>query len=202
MRALTSLPRVRVLVAEDERRVADAVARGLRREGMAVDVAYDGAAALERLAVNDYDVVVLDRDLPGAPRRRRVPRRCAARSATAGCSCSPPRRRLDDRVDGLRARRRRLPAQAVRLRRAGGAGAGAGPPGRPAAPAGAGAGRHRLDPARRGSPRDGPRLGLSRKEFAVLEELLRADGAVVSARASCWRRRGTSTPTRSPTPCG
>jgi DNA-binding response OmpR family regulator len=55
---------VRVLLAEDERRVADAVARGLRREGMAVDVAYDGATALDKARLNPYDVVVLDRDLP------------------------------------------------------------------------------------------------------------------------------------------
>src|SRR5206468_3338503 len=55
---------VRVLVVDDERLLADTVADGLRRHAMAVDVAYDGDAALERLAVNDYDVVVLDRDLP------------------------------------------------------------------------------------------------------------------------------------------
>src|SRR6266702_3903330 len=55
---------MRVLVVEDEQLLADAIAGGLRRHAMAVDVAYDGDAALERLAVNDYDVVVLDRDLP------------------------------------------------------------------------------------------------------------------------------------------
>jgi CheY-like chemotaxis protein len=55
---------MRVLVAEDEPRVAAAVARGLRREGMAVDVASDGASALYKARVNPYDVVVLDRDLP------------------------------------------------------------------------------------------------------------------------------------------
>src|SRR5919199_3600855 len=55
---------MRVLVVEDERLLADAIAEGLRRQAMAVDVAYDGDQALERLAVNDYDVVVLDRDLP------------------------------------------------------------------------------------------------------------------------------------------
>jgi DNA-binding response OmpR family regulator len=62
--ALTTLKRVRVLVAEDERRVADAVARGLRREGMAVDVAYDGGSALDKARMHSYDVLVLDRDLP------------------------------------------------------------------------------------------------------------------------------------------
>src|SRR5690349_9480675 len=56
---------MRILVAEDERFLADLVAEGLRKRAMAVDVAYDGAGALERLAVNEYDVLVLDRDLPG-----------------------------------------------------------------------------------------------------------------------------------------
>ena len=56
---------MRVLVAEDDEVLAKAVAVGLRREGMAVDVALDGDDALSHLAVNHYDVVVLDRDLPG-----------------------------------------------------------------------------------------------------------------------------------------
>src|ERR1700709_111666 len=55
---------MRILVAEEEPRIAAAVARGLRREGMAVDVAPDGAAALYKARINPYDVVVLDRDLP------------------------------------------------------------------------------------------------------------------------------------------
>ena len=55
---------MRVLVVEDERLLTDTIAEGLRRQAMAMDVAYDGDAALERLAVNEYDVVVLDRDLP------------------------------------------------------------------------------------------------------------------------------------------
>ena len=53
-----------MLVVEDERLLADTIAEGLRRQAMAVDVAYDGDQALQRLSVNDYDVVVLDRDLP------------------------------------------------------------------------------------------------------------------------------------------
>src|ERR1700719_8297 len=57
--------RVRVLIAEDEQRLADAIARGLRREGMAVDLAPDGSDALMKARVVRYDVVVLDRDLPG-----------------------------------------------------------------------------------------------------------------------------------------
>ena len=61
---------MRVLVTEDDEVLATAVAAGLRREGMAVDVPLDGAAALEHLAVNRYDVVVLDRDLPVARDRQ------------------------------------------------------------------------------------------------------------------------------------
>jgi DNA-binding response OmpR family regulator len=56
---------MRILVAEDERLLADAIAEGLRRRSMAVDVCYDGDAALERVTVHRYDVLVLDRDLPG-----------------------------------------------------------------------------------------------------------------------------------------
>src|ERR1700757_727800 len=58
-------PAMRVLIAEDERRLADAIARGLRREGMAVDLAPDGTDALVKARVVRYDVLVLDRDLPG-----------------------------------------------------------------------------------------------------------------------------------------
>src|SRR5215468_12166490 len=56
---------VRVLVVEDDAELADAVAAGLRREEMAVDIAIDGSGGLDRALTNDYDVVVLDRDLPG-----------------------------------------------------------------------------------------------------------------------------------------
>src|SRR5487761_2725115 len=56
---------MRVLVAEDVRRLADDIAEGLRDQGMAVDDAYDGTCAMTKLNVNDYDVLVLDRDLPG-----------------------------------------------------------------------------------------------------------------------------------------
>ena len=64
---------MRVLIAEDDDRLARAVAAGLRRRGMTADVALDGGDALDRLAVNRYDVVVLDRDLPGRARRRHLP---------------------------------------------------------------------------------------------------------------------------------
>ena len=55
---------MRVLVVEDEEYLAEAIATGLRREAMAVDVVGDGASALEQVVVNDYDIIVLDRDLP------------------------------------------------------------------------------------------------------------------------------------------
>ena len=91
---------MRVLVVEDEVPLADAVARGLRREGMAVDIALDGEAALEKADVNRYDVVVLDRDLPGLHGdevcRRLVratpPPRVLMLTAASG---------IEDRVEGL-----------------------------------------------------------------------------------------------------
>ena len=60
---------MRVLVIEDDEEMAEAIAFGLRQTGMAVDVAFDGQAGLQRALVNDYDVIVLDRDLPGHARR-------------------------------------------------------------------------------------------------------------------------------------
>ena len=91
---------MRILVVEDEPLLADTVAQGLRSEAYAVDVAYDGASALERIEVNDYDVVVLDRDLPAVHGdgvcRRLVrdgsPSRILMLTAATG---------VDDRVDGL-----------------------------------------------------------------------------------------------------
>ncbi len=171
---------MRVLVVEDEQLLADAVATGLRREAMAVDVVYDGEAALERVAVNDYDVVVLDRDLPlvhGDDVCRAVidtglPTRVLMLTASGDVS---------DRVEGLElgaddylpkpfafseltARVRALGRRSVAalppvLERAG----------------------IRLDPNRREVTRDGTAIHLSPKEFAVLEVLMRADGSVVSA---------------------
>ena len=172
---------MRVLVVEDFEVLAAAIGTGLRREGMAVDVVLDGDDALEHLAVTRYDVVVLDRDLPGVHGdevcRRIVAGRTGSRvlMLTAASTVARAGR-------GPRARRRRLPAQAVRLRRAGRPRPGAGPPVR----------RRRcrrcsrrgdltLDPGRRVAFRGGRRLELSPKEFAVLECLLAAAGRVVSA---------------------
>jgi DNA-binding response OmpR family regulator len=171
---------VRVLVVEDERMLADAVVEWLRRESLAVDVAYDGDAALERLGVNDYDVVVLDRDLPivhgddvcraivesGAPTRVLMLTAAAAvRERVAGLRLGAddylPKPfafvELSARVQALG--RRARPAAPPVLTRAG----------------------IRLDPGRREVHRDGASVLLSRKEFAVLVELLRAEGRAVSA---------------------
>ena len=76
---------MRVLVVEDERALADAIARGLRREGMAVDVAYDGDTGHEKSTITRYDVVVLDRDLPGHVRATGCARRSSARGRRRGC---------------------------------------------------------------------------------------------------------------------
>jgi DNA-binding response OmpR family regulator len=171
---------VRVLVVEDDGELAEAIADGLRQERMAVDVATDGTAGLERALLTDYDVVVLDRDLPGthgdevctglvhAGRRGRVLMLTAAGT-------------IEDRVDGLglgaddylpkpfafaelvarlRALQRRAqPALAPVLE----------------------AGELRLDPARRIVSRARRTLDLGPKEFGVLELLLGAQGRVVSA---------------------
>ena len=91
---------MRVLVVEDERALADAIARGLRREGMAVDVAYRGDSADELLSVNDYDVVVLDRDLPGL-HGDEVARRLAARGSLTRILLLTAATSLTDRVNGL-----------------------------------------------------------------------------------------------------
>jgi DNA-binding response OmpR family regulator len=171
---------MRVLVVEDERLLADAITAGLRNHTMAVDVAYDGDAALERLAVNDYDVVVLDRDLPrvsgdqvcatlvesGADTRilmltaaTAVSQRVAGLGLGADDYLTKPFdfAELIARIHALG--RRARPAAPPVLERAG----------------------IRLNPHRRTVTRDEEPVSLSRKEFAVLAELLRAGGGVVSA---------------------
>ena len=91
---------MRVLVVEDERVLADTIAVGLRREALAVDVAYDGSHALTRLAVTDYDVVVLDRDLPGV-HGDEVCRTVVASSSAARVLMLTAADDVPDRVAGL-----------------------------------------------------------------------------------------------------
>jgi DNA-binding response OmpR family regulator len=171
---------VRVLVVEDETSLADYLAAGLRGLAMAVDVAYDGGSALERLAVNMYDVVLLDRDLPdvhgddlcreiiGGP----VPPRVLMLTAAAS---------VRDKVEGLGLGAddyltkpfdyQELVARVQALARR---------PGR-ALPVLLRSGDLVVDTARREAFRGGAHVVLTPKEFAVLEVLLRARGAVVSA---------------------
>src|SRR5271170_1332884 len=91
---------MRVLVVEDHHRLATALAEGLRREGMAVDVVFDGGEALRRVAVNDYDVVVLDRDLPDV-HGDQVCRALVAEGAHTRVLMLTAASTIRDRVDGL-----------------------------------------------------------------------------------------------------
>src|SRR5215217_3847661 len=171
---------MRVLIAEDEPRIAAAVARGLRREGMAVDVAPDGAAALYKARVNPYDVVVLDRDLPEV-HGDDVCRTLSAEQPRTKVLMLTAARSTDDLVEGLSLgaddyltkpfRFAELVARVRALARRAGA---ARPPVLEAADV-------VLDPARRTAARAGRPLDLTPKEFAVLEVLLAAQGAVVAA---------------------
>ncbi|MEV0403311.1 response regulator transcription factor [Actinoallomurus sp. NPDC050550] len=171
---------MRVLVVEDQVELADSVARVLRREGMAVDVSYDGQDALDRTALTDYDVVVLDRDLPGM----HGDDVCAALIAEGRHTrvlMLTASGTIADRVEGLSlGADDYLPkpfayAELVARVRALGRRA------QPALPPILSHDDLRLDPAQRTAFRAGERLALSPKEFAVLEYLLAARGRVVPA---------------------
>src|SRR5215475_5035941 len=171
---------MRVLIAEDDDRLARAVAAGLRRRGMSADVALDGGGALDKLAVNAYDVVVLDRDLPGVGGDE-ICRRLAAGRAESRILMLTAARSVRDRVEGLGlGADDYLPkpfdfAELIARIRALGRRAAA------PLPASLEHGDLSLDPARRVAVRAERRLPLTRKELAVLECLLAADGRTVSA---------------------
>jgi DNA-binding response OmpR family regulator len=171
---------MRVLLVEDHAELAETVAAGLRREGMAVDVAGDGQAALARVDVVGYDVVVLDRDLPEL-HGDEVCRAIVADGRTSRVLMLTAAGTVRDRVEGLGlgaddylpkpfafaelvARIRALARRA-----------------QPALPPTLVRGDLRLDPALRVATRAGARLPLTPKEFAVLELLLAAQGRVVPA---------------------
>ncbi|HET6212815.1 MAG TPA: response regulator transcription factor [Micromonosporaceae bacterium] len=171
---------MRVLVVEDERSLADAIARGLRRQGMAVDVAYDGASGHEMAFVTRYDVLVLDRDLPGVPGDQICADLVASGTLTRVLMLTASGS-VADRVEGLRlgaddylpkpfafdelvARVQALGRRAT-----------------PAAPPVLAVADLLLDQAKRVVTRAGLPVDLTRKEFGVLEELLKARGAVVSS---------------------
>jgi DNA-binding response OmpR family regulator len=170
---------MKVLVVEDHDLLSRTIAVGLRREGMAVDVAPDGTRALDQLAVNHYDVVVLDRDLPGV-HGDDVCRRMADERATARVLMLTASSTVRDRITGFAlGADDYLPkpfdfAELVARVRALGR--------RPAAalPVVYRWGDLSLDPARRTARRRERPLALSPKEFAVLECLLAAEGRAVS----------------------
>jgi DNA-binding response OmpR family regulator len=167
-------------VAEDERLMADTIAEGLRRRSMAVDVCYDGDAALERVTVNRYDVVILDRDLPKV-HGDEVCRRIVAAGVETRVLMLTAAAGIRDRVDGLDLGAddylTKPFAFAELAARVGALGRRA----RPALPPVLERAGIRLDRARHSAWRDGLLLSLSPKEFAVLDVLMRADGIVVSA---------------------
>jgi DNA-binding response OmpR family regulator len=171
---------VRILVVEDDPELAEAIGVGLRREQMAVDLAKDGIAGLEQALFTSYDVIVLDRDLPGLHGddvcAELVKAGCASRLLMLTAAAT-----IEDRVDGLgRGADDYLPkpfafAELVAriralLRRA-----------QPALPPVLQHDDLFVDPARRTAIRRGQPLDLGPKEFGVLELLLAAQGRVVSA---------------------
>jgi DNA-binding response OmpR family regulator len=171
---------MRVLVVEDEEALADAVARGLRREGMAVDVAYDGDEGHEKASVTRYDVVVLDRDLPGMGGDELCAQIVASGSVTRVLMLTASGT-LADKVDGFArgaddylAKPFDFPELVARCRALGRRAT-------PAAPPTLRAGDVVLDPARRTVTRAERGVDLTRKEFGVLEVLMTAGGAVVSS---------------------
>ena len=171
---------MRVLVVEDHERLAGAVATGLRRHGMVVDVEHDGDDALARLIAKRYDVVVLDRDLPGT-HGDEICRTLAAERSESRVLMLTAAGSVRDRVDGLGLGADdylpkpfdfgELVARVQALGRRAGA----------PKPEHLGYRDLTMDPERHLATRAGRRLALSPKEFAVLECLLTAEGRPVSA---------------------
>lgn len=171
---------MRVLVVEDARRLADAIARGLRAEGMAVDVAYDGREGHQKSMLTRYDVVVLDRDLPEM-HGDDVLSEIVAASDTTRVLMLTASAGVEDRVDGLSlgaddylTKPFAFPELVARIRALGRRSS-------PAVPPVLRVGDLELDPAKRTVTRSGRPLELTRKEFGVLEVLLAAGGSVVSS---------------------
>jgi DNA-binding response OmpR family regulator len=169
---------MRVLVVEDHATLAARIAQGLRQAGMAVDAVYDGAAALDAVAQADYDVLVLDRDLPIVHGDRVC--RAVAGSGGPRILMLTAAADVDDRVDGLELGAddylpkpfafAELVARVRALSRRS-----------PSAPPVLSREDLTVDRARHRAGRGSCQLSLTRKEFAILEMLLAADGALVSA---------------------
>jgi DNA-binding response OmpR family regulator len=170
---------VRVLVVEDHVALANRIGEGLRDAGFAVDVVYDGEAALDSAASTDYDVVVLDRDLP-AVHGDRVCRRLVRDGSASRILMLTAAADVEDRVDGLElgaddylGKPFAFGELIARIRALGRRG--------PGSPAVVQRGDLVVDRARHRASRAGVPLTLTRKEFGVLEFLAGADGAAVSA---------------------
>jgi DNA-binding response OmpR family regulator len=171
---------MRLLVVEDESELADLIAGGLRDQGFAADIALDGETALEKAWANSYDVIVLDRDLPRV-HGDEVCRRLLANESGAKILMLTASGELEQRVDGLNLGAddylpkpfafKELVARIRALARRNSA----------VAPPVIERGGVVVDPGRAQATRNGRSLRLTRKELAVLELLLRADGRVVSA---------------------
>ena len=171
---------MRVLLVEDHAKLAMVLASGLRQAGLAVDVVFDGHDALEHVAVTAYDVVVLDRDIPGV-HGDEVCKEIVAKGSSSRVLMLTAAGAIHDRVEGLGiGADDYLPKPCdfselvARIRALGRR------PGTSVPPV-LGHGDLWLDPSRRVAARAGRPLPLNPKEFAVLEVLLRAQGAVVSA---------------------
>jgi len=163
------------LIVEDEQPLAEAVARGLRREGMAVDVAYDGDSGHEKATVTRYDVVVLDRDLPGMSGDRLCAEITGSGAVTRVLMLTASGT-VSDRVAGLSlgaddylSKPFAFPELVARLRALGRLAT-------PAVPPVLTADHVLLDPSRRHVTRSGPPVDLTRTEFGVLEVLPAAGG--------------------------
>src|ERR671920_309038 len=180
MRRLVAWTSMRVLIVEDEPYLAEAIRDGLRLEAIAADIAGDGDTALELLSVNAYDIAVLDRDIPG-PSGDEIAKRIVAPGGDMPILMLTAADRLDDKASGFglgaddyltkpfELRELVLRLRALDRRRAHNR-----PPVREIAGL-------RLDPFRREVYRDGRHVALTRKQFAVLEVLVAAEGGVVSA---------------------
>jgi two-component system, OmpR family, response regulator VanR len=171
---------MRVLVVEDEPLMAGAIRDGLRLEAIAADIAGDGDTALEMLDVNAYDIAVLDRDIPG-PSGDEIARRIVASGTGMPILMLTAADRLDDKTSGFElgaddylTKPFALQELVLRLRALDRRRAHSRPPVREVAGL-------RVDPFRREVYRDGRYVALTRKQFAVLEVLVGAEGGVISA---------------------
>ncbi|MBS1843409.1 MAG: response regulator transcription factor [Actinobacteria bacterium] len=171
---------MRVLIVEDEPYLAEAIRDGLRLEAIAADLAADGDTALGLLGINEYDIAVLDRDIPG-PSGDEIARSIVASGSGTPILMLTAADRIDDKASGFElgaddylTKPFELQELVLRLRALDRRRAHSRPPVREIA-------NLRLDPFRREVFRDGHYVALTRKQFAVLEVLMGAEGGVVSA---------------------